>query len=141
MRLSVAALLLTLPLALAGCGDETTTSGDDPTPSAPTSTPHPASATPGRSTTHPAAPSSPTVATTTWSGEAGTVTVSCTGSTARVKGASPADGWHVEVDHGVGSEVEVTFHRNESEVQVKGTCVGGSPRLEAESDAGGGGDH
>lgn len=39
MRLSVAALLLTLPLALAGCGDETATSGDDPTSSAPTPTP------------------------------------------------------------------------------------------------------
>ena len=39
MRLSVAALLVALPLALAACGDETATSGDEPTPSASTSTP------------------------------------------------------------------------------------------------------
>ena len=42
MRLSVVALLVALPLALAGCGDETATSGDEPTPSASTSTSAPA---------------------------------------------------------------------------------------------------
>jgi hypothetical protein len=90
--------------------------------------------------THPGGSPSKTTAsspvqteTRTWSGAAGTVTVSCTGRTARLQGTSPGDGWHVEVGDSSGGEIEVTFKRNESEVQVKATCVGGVPRFQVES--------
>jgi hypothetical protein len=78
--------------------------------------------------------------TRTWSGAAGSVTVSCTGRTARLKGTSPSDGWHVEVSDSSGGEVQVKFEREESEVQVKATCVGGVPRFQAESGTSSGGD-
>jgi hypothetical protein len=77
--------------------------------------------------------------TRTWSGAAGSVTVACTGRTARLKGTSPSDGWHVEVGDSSGGEVEVTFKKDAAEVQVKATCVGGVPRFQAESDTSGGG--
>lgn len=71
--------------------------------------------------------------TRTWSGAAGTVTVACTGRTAQLRGTSPSDGWHAEVGDTSGSEIEVKFEQNETEVQVKATCVDGVPRFQAES--------
>jgi hypothetical protein len=109
---------------------------------------HPASVSP---TTRPTRSNSPSATKTsasdadrtetrTWSGAAGSVTVACTGRTARLKGTSPSDGWHVEVGDSSGGEVEVTFKKDAAEVQVKATCVGGVPRFQAESDTSGGGD-
>jgi hypothetical protein len=73
----------------------------------------------------------------TWSGVAGSVTVSCTGRTVRFKGASPNDGWHVERGDDSGDSIEVKFEKNETEVQVHATCVGGVPRFQAETSGGG----
>jgi hypothetical protein len=109
---------------------------------------HPASASPTPRPTRSHSPSATKTSaseadrtqTRTWSGAAGSVTVACTGRTARLKGTSPSDGWHVEVGNSSGGEVEVTFKKNEAEVQVKATCVGGVPRFQAESDTSGGGD-
>ncbi len=71
--------------------------------------------------------------TRTWSGAAGSVTVACNGRTAQVRGTFPSDGWHVEVGHSSGSEVEVTFKKDQAEVQVQATCVAGVPRFRVES--------
>lgn len=72
--------------------------------------------------------------TRTWSGAAGTVTVACTARTAQLKGTSPNDGWHVEVDKPSGTDVDVSFERNEAEVKVDASCAGGVPVFRAESD-------
>lgn len=102
----------------------TTTSTPTPTTN-PTRRP---SSTPTRSTVP-----QPHAVSRTWSGAAGTVTVACTSRTAQLKGTSPADGWHVEVNDASGAEIEVKFERSESEVQVKATCVDGVPRFQVES--------
>jgi hypothetical protein len=72
----------------------------------------------------------------TWSGSAGSVTVSCTGRTVRFKGASPNDGWHVERGDDSGGSIEVKFEKNETEVQVQATCSGGVPRFHVETSGG-----
>lgn len=69
----------------------------------------------------------------TWSGPSGSVTVSCTGSTIRFQGASPNDGWRVERGDDSGDEIEVKFEEDETEVQVKATCVSGVPRFQVET--------
>jgi hypothetical protein len=69
----------------------------------------------------------------TWSGVAGSVTVSCTGGTVRFKGASPSDGWHVERGDDSGDSIEVKFEKDEAEVQVRATCVSGVPRFQVET--------
>jgi hypothetical protein len=69
----------------------------------------------------------------TWSGVAGSVTVSCTGRTVRFKGASPNDGWHVERGDTSGDSIEVKFERSETEVQVRATCASGVPRFQVQT--------
>lgn len=71
--------------------------------------------------------------TRTWTGSAGFVTISCTGSLATFKGASPADGWSYERGDDAGDSVEVKFTNGGTEVQVHATCVGGSPQFQVES--------
>jgi len=93
----------------------------------------PTSTRPGGSPSKTAASSPVQTETRTWSGAAGTVTVSCTGRTARLQGTSPGDGWHVDVGDSSGGEIEVTFKSSETEVQVQATCVGGVPRFHVES--------
>ena len=94
---------------------------------------------PPRSTASSPRTSSPQVRTETrtWSGAAGSVTVSCTGHTARFKGASPNDGWSVERGDTVGDSIEVKFEKNGTEVQVHASCVGGVPRFQTETSTGG----
>lgn len=74
--------------------------------------------------------------TRTWAGAGGRVTVSCSGSRASLVSASPADGWSVEVGRRGGEEVEVSFRRSGSEVQVQGRCDAGTPRFSVERDDG-----
>lgn len=74
--------------------------------------------------------------TRTWTGTAGFVTVSCSGRQARLKGASPGDGWSYEVGDASGDSVEVKFERGETEVQVHATCPGGTPEFQVESGGG-----
>lgn len=75
--------------------------------------------------------------TRTWSGAPGSLTVSCTGQQARLKGATPSDGWSVERGDTSGDNIEVKFENGESEVQVRATCVDGVPRFQAESSTSG----
>jgi len=112
-----------------------TTSGPSTPPPTRTASPIP---TPSRTPS-----TAPQTVTRTWSGQAGSVTVACTGATARFRSASPSNGWSFERSDDSGSEVEVTFQRDQTEVQVKASCVGGVPRFRVESgsDSGSSGEH
>lgn len=119
--------------------------GTSPTPSAkptkrPTAT---ATARPSATATRPATVA-PTPRTTTaapsrqivktWSGTAGSVRVSCTGSTIKLLGATPADGWRVERAE-AGSDVDVRFERGEDEVEVEARCGPSGPVFSVESES------
>jgi hypothetical protein len=75
----------------------------------------------------------PRTVTRTWTGAAGFVTVTCSGAQATLKGASPADGWSYEPGDESGDSVEVKFSNGTTEVQVRGSCVGGTPQFTVES--------
>jgi hypothetical protein len=65
------------------------------------------------------------------------VTVSCTGASARLVSASPADGWRVEVGSRGPGEVEVELKQSGeegAETHVKSRCSGGEPRFFVEQD-------
>jgi hypothetical protein len=72
----------------------------------------------------------------TWSGSAGSLTVSCTGREVSFRSATPSDGWSFERGDSSGEDIEVTFKSGEGEVQVRATCSGGVPqfRVQSESD-------
>lgn len=95
------------------------------------------------STRKPSPDPGPTPAAThvrTWRGAAGLVSVRCSGSRASLQGASPAAGWHVEVEARGPEAVVVelkTVGEAEREVKVAARCVGGQPHFTVESDAGG----
>jgi hypothetical protein len=74
----------------------------------------------------------------TWSGTGGSVTVSCRGGTIRLKGATPDDGWRVERGSAGPEEVEVTFDKEDAQVQVQSRCSDGRPvfRVEREGSHG-----
>lgn len=112
-----------------------TTPSDHPTSPTQTATVPPTHAptkSSGGSTPKSSAPAPARTEIRTWSGSAGSVTVSCTGRTVRFKGASPNDGWHVERGDDSGDSIEVKFERNETEVQVRATCSSGVPRFQVE---------
>lgn len=71
--------------------------------------------------------------TRTWSGTAGTVTVTCTGRTVRFKSASPNDGWSFERGDASGDAIEVRFESGETEVQIRATCLGGVPQFHVQT--------
>jgi hypothetical protein len=75
----------------------------------------------------------PPIDSATWTGAAGTVTVSCRTGEARLQGATPADGYRVEVEQ-EDDAVEVQFQREhpEDEVHVRATCVNGQPRFDVD---------
>jgi hypothetical protein len=109
--------------------------------------PHPGSshsASPGSGhTSHDATPTSiPSPSTTppgpsvdSWRGEAGVLTVSCGPTRIRLLGATPADGYRVEVEQ-EEHQVQAHFQREDpaDEVQVVAHCAGGLPRFEVEQD-------
>ncbi len=84
---------------------------------------------------HSKPPTAPNPELRTWSGKAGSVTVSCTGSLIRLVSAQPNVGYRVEVDRGT-REVQVVFQRTGegAEVQITGVCSGGTPQLHSEFD-------
>lgn len=114
------------------------TSRPSATPSA-TRSSSPATSAPSTPTAPPASstPSAPPSQERTWTGAAGSVTARCVGSDARIIGASPAYGWHVERE---GGDDGVKFERNEVETRVRVDCRGGVPvfevRTEGESEGG-----
>jgi hypothetical protein len=115
------------------------TIGSAPTASGTSSGRPSPSAEPSDAATSPASPvttSSPSARTQTrtWSGTPGFVTASCTGNQVRITGFSPNEGWHTERGDDSGDDdAEVKFEKNEAEVQVRATCVGGAPRFQVES--------
>lgn len=70
----------------------------------------------------------------TWTGAAGSLTVSCTGLRGEYISASPADGWRVE-RRDSGSRIRVTFERNESEVEVEARCASSGPVFDVDTRA------
>ncbi|MDX6375145.1 MAG: hypothetical protein QOD98_4133 [Nocardioidaceae bacterium] len=88
----------------------------------PTSTPSPSTTPPGPSVD-------------SWRGEAGVLTVSCSSSRIRLLGATPADGYRVEVEQ-EEHRVQAHFQREDpaDEVQVMAHCSGGLPQFEVEQD-------
>ncbi len=108
-------------------GAQTPAGSSSPTHAAPTRT----GSSPSKSSAPPQA-SDPTV-TRTWSGEAGSVTVSCSGRTVHFKSASPSDGWTFERSDDTGSEIEVSFKKGGTEVHVKAICDGGVPQFRVEA--------
>lgn len=84
---------------------------------------------------HPATkstPPKPRSVVRTWSGTGGSLTVSCRGRTIRLKGATPDDGWRVERGAAGPTEVEVTFEKDDAQVQVQSHCSGGTPVFRVE---------
>lgn len=73
----------------------------------------------------------------TWSGAPGSMTVSCSGSTARFVAASPNNGWQVERGDLTGDSIEVKFSKTGAQVQVQATCSGGIPAFQVDSSGGG----
>ena len=61
--------------------------------------------------------------------------MTCTGDRVRLQGATPADGYRVEVEQ-EGTAVVVQFEREDpdDEVHVRATCIGGRPRFDTEGD-------
>lgn len=107
-----------------------------PRPTSHTSKPAPTPATPGGKSPRTTDPVTPRKVTRTWSGSAGHLTVSCSGSRVELVSASPSDGWRVEIGSRGPEEVEVEFKQGGegAETHVKSRCSGGEPRFDMESD-------
>ncbi len=79
----------------------------------------------------------PAPRTSTWQGEAGTVRVSCTGSSIQLEGASPSNGYEVDQNdqHG-GSELRVRFESFDGDLrtEIEARCVNGTPDFSVEVD-------
>ena len=115
-----------------------TTPSDDartpePEPSRSSSVPSPSDTTtdasPSPSTSEPSAPSTQSRA---WQGREGRVEVRCSGVSASLVSASPADGYAMEVDKRGPDEVRVEFSRGDQELRVDARCAGGVPAFEAD---------
>ncbi len=67
-------------------------------------------------------------------GAGGTVTVSCTGTLARLVGATPTGGYGTEVEDSGPDRVRVDFESEESRTRIEASCVDGSPSFSVEED-------
>lgn len=72
-----------------------------------------------------------------WTGAAGSLTVSCLGQTARFVGASPNDGWQLSAPDSSGRSIEVTFSKASTQVQIQAGCTNGAPTFQVDSGSGG----
>jgi hypothetical protein len=75
-------------------------------------------------------PSQEQTVTGSWSGEAGTVTASCTGSVVSLVSAVPAVGYRAQVDGGGSRPLEVEFESSageDHEAHLKVSCADGKP--------------
>ena len=131
-------------IAIDGAGRQVTAS-EPLTPDRTSAASTPTTGLPSATPTEPASGPTPTTATSqpaptdrprfrTWTGAAGSVTVSCTGLRAQLKGATPADGWRVERTES-GAEVRVRFERNEVETRVEARCSPSGPVFEVRTGA------
>jgi hypothetical protein len=112
-----------------------TPTATDPTPSATATTGPPVHPT-ARPTTAPTSPppAAPTRVVRTWSLDGGTVDAACTGSSISLLGATPRDGWTIEVGSVGPDRVEVEFKRSDQETKLTATCVAGTPQETAGRD-------
>ena len=104
---------------------------------APTATPTPTpTPTPSQSATADPSPTPPPSADVarTWDVAGGQVSASCRGTAIGLLGATPLDGWSMEVKHDGPEELEVEFSRGETETGVKARCVDGTPQMRLEDD-------
>lgn len=128
----------TIPLSAPPSWATTPTSAATPSPSSSltpnqgSSTTHPTS---GPHTTKPTQSRPPTkeptkTVTRSWSGEAGTVTASCTGSAISLVSAVPSVGYRVHVEREGSRELAVEFESSgseEHEAHLKAYCSDGVP--------------
>lgn len=70
----------------------------------------------------------------TWDVAGGQVSASCRGTAIGLLGATPLDGWSMEVKHDGPEEIEVEFSRGETETGVKARCADGTPQMSREDD-------
>lgn len=89
------------------------------------------------STPGPTAAASPRGVERVWQGQPGLLSVRCEGVRAYNRGATPNNGYRVEVEHSGTPELEVTFKSATREYKVSARCLGGVPRFALE---GGGGE-
>lgn len=75
----------------------------------------------------------------TWQGPAGFVIATCDRDTIRLDSAQPVSGFHVEVKHDEGEELEVEFEaredRQDGDVTVVARCASGTPQFTSQSEA------
>ncbi|MCW2615492.1 MAG: hypothetical protein JWN08_2486 [Frankiales bacterium] len=98
-----------------------------------------AAPTPGRSATGPAGSTAPSVTadpsrpaaagTAAFRSPGGTVGLQCTGTTAQLLYATPADGYALDERSVSGSGVEVRFEGRGTRVRMELSCADGTPRL------------
>lgn len=127
----------TIPLSAPASMASTHSAVPTSTPSSqPTQTPSATASTSSKPNTKPtqSRPSTTKTATQTirgsWSGEAGTVTASCTGSAISLVSAVPAVGYRVHVEREGTRELEIEFESaagEEHEAHLKASCAGGTP--------------
>jgi hypothetical protein len=67
-------------------------------------------------------------------GTAGTVTVQISGGQLVLLSATPASGWHAEVDRADGEEIRVEFENGEADAEFEATAHNGELRVRVESD-------
>jgi len=74
----------------------------------------------------------------TWSGQGGTLVVTCSGEVVSLDSAQPDPGFAVEIGDRGPEHVEVTFEgredESENETQVRATCVSATPVFTVETD-------
>ena len=88
----------------------------------------------GHQSTLTASPTPPPVSTVdSWRGDAGVVTVGCAPGRIQLLGATPNDGYRLEVEQEADT-VQVHFQREQpdDEVQVQARCTGGVPHFDVE---------
>lgn len=120
-----------------GTGTPTSTSALGPaatptrtsTPST-TSQTSPSTGPPGRNTPPPPPPPSATPRVGVQFTQGGAVELECTGTRPTGYNAAPNDGWSTRLTEPVAGVLDVDFHRGDTEVSVKGSCVAGVPTFE-----------
>ncbi len=78
----------------------------------------------------PATTAAPRAGSTTFSTAGGVVTVSCTGTSARLVSASPASGYTMDVHESGPESVAVSFESGDHDSEISARCVDGRPQLE-----------
>ena len=116
------------PTTSTGPSGSTAASAPSPTSSASASSPS-GTATVDASPS-PADPSAPGTQSRAWQGREGRVEVRCSGTSASLVSATPADSYRMEIDKRGPEEVRVEFSRADQELRVETRCTAGVPSFE-----------